>query len=114
MTGRWGTGRPFAGPSYEQGAFIRSLLPEAAALGIRVLPYHVFGEYRWERPHPDCMVVHLAGEYRGRLRNVTLARSLVPAPSSILWRCGTGWLVLLLGLWFWCCWASSGKKEKEA
>lgn len=60
----WATDGFFGGPDYEQGAFIDHLLPRKKELGIRLLPYHVFNEISCVAPHPECISIHLAGEYK--------------------------------------------------
>jgi hypothetical protein len=62
--GSWISNGEFAGPYYEQGAFIEHILPHANELGIKVLPYYVFNEINCDSPNPASITVHLAGNYK--------------------------------------------------
>ena len=51
----------WAGEAYEQGAFVRALLPKRRRYGIHPMPYYVFSEVECTRPHHDSLCVHMYG-----------------------------------------------------
>jgi hypothetical protein len=63
--GRWSTIGDFAGPDYEQGAFIDYMLKNDSWKNrICTLPYYVFNEVECEFPNPLTISIHLAGHYK--------------------------------------------------
>jgi hypothetical protein len=63
--GRWSTIGDFAGPDYEQGAFIDNIHQnDLWKHRICTLPYYVFNEVECENPNPLTISIHLAGHYK--------------------------------------------------
>ena len=73
--GRWSSAGRFAGPDYEQGAFIDHLLHAARWVPrLCVLPYYVFNAVDCAHLHWRTVTVHLAGPYKD-LYGETCART---------------------------------------
>ena len=65
--GRWRCDGPWAGPAYEQGAFVDHILQQTEyQKHIRVMPYYVFSACNWWCPCANTIVVHLSGPYRSQ------------------------------------------------
>lgn len=62
--GKWSTNGVWAGETYEQGSFIKNLLPRSEELRIKKMPYHVFSEVNCREPNQETSAIHLAGSYK--------------------------------------------------
>lgn len=108
--GRWTCAGGFAGPDYEQGAFIdRILRAPAWAPHLCVLPYHVFNAVDCAHLHGDTVTVHLAGAYKTDYGGVCTQHTLrepprrrrgrAPAPTTPRVAATTVALVVLCCVW---------------
>lgn len=74
-SGRWTTKGEWAGENYEQGSFVTKILnKEPYRRWIRSLPSYVLNETAWWNPHPQCVCIHLPGDYRPQTTRVLLER----------------------------------------
>ena len=55
--------RTWAGEAFEQGTFVRHILPLATEYGIRSMPYYVFNEVHCVQPHRHSIAFHMYGNY---------------------------------------------------
>lgn len=60
-TNKWKTDGAWAGDNYEQGSFCRHLLHRRQ---VAIVPWYVFCETDWERPHKKAAVIHLGGHLK--------------------------------------------------
>ena len=55
LVGAW------AGVAFEQGSFVKHILPQSTAYGIHQMPYYIFNEVHCIAPHRDCLCIHMSG-----------------------------------------------------
>lgn len=66
--GRWSTNGDWAGETYEQGSFIKNILPRSEELGIKKMPYYVLNEVNCREPNQETSAIHLAGSYKDSMK----------------------------------------------
>ena len=61
---KWVSSGTWAGPTYEQGAFIEHIIPLKEEYKINQMPYYIFNENDCSSPNKDAIVYHFAAEYK--------------------------------------------------
>lgn len=63
--GKWTSSGPWAGETYEQGAFWKRLMPDPRwSSRIASVPSHVLCETDWQKPRRGTVAIHLAGHFK--------------------------------------------------
>src|SRR5690606_28431213 len=63
--GKWTTNELWAGEAYEQGSFIKYLLPfYTSTNSIKIMKYYILNNNDCKHLHPDTISVHLAGIFK--------------------------------------------------
>jgi hypothetical protein len=95
--GRWACKGEWAGRDYEQGSLAQIIMPDPA-YSIKSLPPQIMNNIDCVNTHPDCMVVHLFGDHKERLKDVCMpkAGARLPGIQSTLLRNSAGNITLNL------------------